>query len=142
MFYPQSWTPLITTWDLGNSVNNYGPIYPRHGFMTTQDGLKSAVLTTFRAAHVITRNGEPHLYYTIGQPSEDGYWPSGPLNHNDPDTGMFQMLYPNAETSCEQFPYSGDPSYARRSEIGSYVWNFWKKYKCCQRQGQTLLFAN
>lgn len=138
MFYPQSWAPLITTYDLGNSANNYGAIYPRHGFMTAQDPLKAAVLSAFRAAHVITRAGEPHLYYTI-QMSAEGYWPSASLNQNDRDTGIWQMLYPKKDNDCQRFPYSGNPSISRRSSDGNYVWNFWKSYKCCQRAGQRLI---
>ncbi len=121
-------------------TNNYGSIFPRMGFLTQADGLKSAVLTSFRAMHFITRTFEPHLYFSIGQPSEDGYWPAGPLDQNDKDTGVFQMLYPDNESSCAQFPMSAMPGPSKRSSDGSYVWNFWKAYKCCQRVGQTLVW--
>lgn len=140
MFYPQSWLPLLTIWDLGSATNNYGPIYPRHGFMTAQDPLKAAVLSTFRAAHFITRSGEPHLYYTIDKSDSDGYWPYPPLDQNDADTGVFQMLYPDKETSCERFPYGGNPPGGKRATDGNYVWNFWKAYKCCEKKGAILLF--
>lgn len=140
IFYPQSWLPLGTTWDLGDSSNNYGPIYPRHGFAISQDPLKAAVLSTFRATHFITRKGEPHLYFTIGQPSEDGYWPAGSLDKKDRDTGIWQMLYPQTDSSCYRFPYDGNPSGNRRSTDGSYIWNFWKSYECCTRVGQQLIY--
>lgn len=139
MFYPQSWLPLITTWDLGTSANNYGPIYPRHGFMTAQDPLKASVLSAFRAAHVVTRTGEPHVYLTVDQPDSDGYWPSDPLDKDESDTGIWQMLYPQEDDSCQGFPYGGSPPSARRSTDGNYVWSFWKSYKCCQRKGSTLI---
>lgn len=140
MFYPQSLIPLFTNWSLGTWSNNYGPIYPRHGFLHQEDDLKAAVLTTFRAGHFITRNNEPHLYMPVSPTQEDGYWPSDPLDHNDSDTGRFQMLYPHDEDSCEAFPYSVSPSSNRRSDDGSYVWNFWKSYKCCQRVGDALVW--
>lgn len=140
MFYPQAWLPLVTVWDLGSAINNYGPIYPRHGFMTAQDPLKAAVLSAFRAAHFITRTGEPHLYFTIDTPEQDGYWPAGPLDKDDEETGMWQMLYPYTDDSCEIFPYDGNPPGNRRSEDGSFIWNFWKSYKCCERQGAVLIF--
>jgi len=131
---------MVTIWDLGTNYNNYGAIYPRHGFMTAQDPLKAAVLSAFRAAHVITRYAEPHLYYTIGQPETDGYWPAEPLDQDDSDTGMFQMLYPKKDSTCAQFPYSATPSISRRPTDGNYVWNFWKAYKCCKQQGQRLIY--
>ena len=140
MFYPQSWLPLSTTWDLGNASNNYGPVYPRHGFMHSHDPLKAAVLSAYRAAHVITRGGEPHVYFSIYQSDRDGYWPAPPLDKNIKDSGTFQMLYPREDGSCMHFPYGADPQGNRRSDDGSYVWNFWKKYACCERKGQWLLF--
>ena len=140
LLYPQSLDVITTIFDLGTPINNYGAIYPRHGFMTHQDPLKASVLAAFRALHVITRYAEPHVYFTVGQPATDGYWPYGPLDQNDSDTGVFQMLYPKKDTSCQKFPYSGEPSFSRRSTNGDYVWNFWKAYKCCKRQGQKLIY--
>lgn len=147
MFYPQSWLPLIQTWDLGDGsstwgfkANNYGAIYPRHGFMTSQDPLKAATLSAFRAAHFITRSGEPHLYFDIDEGSEPGYWPPGPLDQDDEDTGQWQMLYPHEESGCRSFPYSGNESSSRRSTDGSYIWNFWRAFKCCEQEGAILIF--
>lgn len=141
-FYPQSFDVFTTTYDLGSLANNYGPIYPRHGFITSQDPLKAAVLSAFRAVHFITRSGEPHIYQKLPDNSRRGYWPAGPLNKNNSDTGIWQMLYPSRETSCVTFPYGTNPSNSRRSTDNSYIWNFWKSYKCCQRRGSTLVYHN
>lgn len=140
MFYPQSVIPLFTPWSLGQFHNNWGPIYPRHGFLFAEDPLKAAVLTTFRAAHFITRNSQPHLYVPLSPSSKSGYWPAGGLDQDDGDTGQFQMLYPDKEDSCQLFPYGINISSSKRSDDGSYVWNFWKSYKCCDKKGQTLLW--
>ncbi len=139
MFYPQSWAGF-GQYDLGSIANNYGPIYPRHGFMTAHDPLKASVLATYRAAHFITRSGEPHLYFSIDENDRDGYWPPDPLKEHDRDTGQFQMLYPDRESGCRSFPYSGNPPVSKRSTDGSYVWNFWRAYKCCERRGAILIF--
>lgn len=113
--------------------------------LNSKDQLKSAVLAAFRAAHFITREYAPHVYFTIYRAPKDGYWPAGPLDKNNPDTGQFQMLYPQEEDSCRTFPYEhnlipSDGQYSRRSNDGSYVWNFWKNYVCCEERGQKLLF--
>lgn len=152
MFYPQSWLPLIQQWDLGSGssnmlgfaskTNNYGAIYPRHGFMTSQDPVKAAVLSAFRSAHFITRSGEPHLYFSIDEGDEQGYWPPGPLEQNDEDTGQWQMLYPDEESGCRSFPYSANESANKRPQDGSYIWNFWRAFKCCEREGAVLIFHN
>ena len=140
IFYPQSWAVFVPAYNLGTATHKYGSIYPRTGFLTQADSLKSGVVTAFRAMHFITRTSEPHLYFTIGQPSEPGYWPAPPLDKDNKKTGMFQMLYPEKESSCQQFPLSATPSPSKRSLDGSYVWNFWKAYKCCERVGQTLVW--
>lgn len=140
MFYPQSYDALTTTFDLGSVTNNYGAIYPRHGFMTSQDPLKAAVLSAFRAVHFVTRSGAPHVYQQLPSGSREGYWPAGPLDKDDSRTGKFQMLFPHSSSSCVQFPYSANPSESYRSTSGSYIWNFWKAYKCCQRKGSTLVY--
>lgn len=140
MFYPQSYNALTTFHDLGSMTNNYGAIYPRHGFMTSQDPLKAAVLSAFRAIHFVTRTGEPHVYQPLPGGSRDGYWPAGPLDKDNVRTGMFQMLYPLSSSSCVRFPYSANPPESYRSPSGSYIWNFWKSYKCCKRRGATLVY--
>tara|TARA_R110002167_G_scaffold204404_11_gene408604 strand:+ start:19318 stop:20499 length:1182 start_codon:yes stop_codon:yes gene_type:complete len=141
VFYPMSWIPLLKTWNLNNGLfNDYGPVYPRTGFMVQQDEMKAAVVDAFKVGHIVTRTGQPHIYFNIAQGSQDGYWGPGPLEKGQPKTGKFQMLYPKTESNCYSFPYSATPSQSRRSEDGSYVWNFWRWYKCCKRQGQTLLF--
>lgn len=139
-FYPQSFNVVTNHFDLGSYYNNYGAIYPRHGFMTSQDPLKAAVLSAYRAAHFITRSGTPHIYQPFTVSSRQGYWPPGSLDQNNSDTGVWQMLVPQKDSSCARFPYGGNPSAARRSTDGSYVWNFWRAYKCCERKGQTLIF--
>ena len=129
-----------TQQDLGSGLNHYGPIYPRHGFMISHDPLKAAVLAAFRAVHFITRLGQPHVYTALDPSSRDGYWPAGPLEQTDKDTGLWQMLYPKADTRCQRFPYGSDPLPQRRSLSGQYLWNFWKAYECCQVRGQILVF--
>ncbi|MBL4761085.1 MAG: TIGR03756 family integrating conjugative element protein, partial [Gammaproteobacteria bacterium] len=150
MFYPQSWLPLTSRWDLGDGQvgafglemksNNYGAIYPRHGFMTAQDPLKAAVLSVFRAAHIITRRGEPHLYFSIDEGDEQGYWPPDPLDQDDDDSGLWQMLYPHEEEGCRSFPYAANEPSRQRSTDGNYIWNFWRAYECCEREGAVLIF--
>lgn len=139
MFYPQSLIGFGVS-DLRTTlVNNYGGYYPRGGFLYQQNTYKSGVLTAFRSAHVTTRDGQPHIYLPMGGQTRDGYWPPPPLESNDPNTGLFQMLYPDEQDYCKTWP-QGEPSQAEQSDDGSYIWNFWRPYKCCERRGQTLLW--
>ena len=139
LFYPQSW--LVGTDALGGLSNNWGPIYPRMAFNVAQDPLKSAVLKAFRVAHFVTGNSAARIFVELDHSSQDGYWPYGPLDQNDGNTGKWQMLYPKEDDSCQQFPYNATSTHEdRRSDDYNYVWNFWKAYKCCERKGSNLIF--
>lgn len=138
LIYPQSF--LVGIYDLGELDNNYGPIYPRSSMTIHQDSFKSAVLGVFRAAHFITRTGQPHVYFPLDAPDGKGRWPPAGLSQNDANSGQFQMLYPDVETDCRSFPYGATPGLSKRDTTTQYVWNFWRKHKCCQRRGDQLIF--
>tara|TARA_R110001592_G_scaffold316364_1_gene592809 strand:+ start:45339 stop:46247 length:909 start_codon:yes stop_codon:yes gene_type:complete len=127
-------------YDLGSLSNNYGPIYPRTSMTTQQDTFKTSVLGVYRVAHIVTRSSQGHIYRSLTTQSEDGYWPPSPLTENNASTGVFQMLYPDVESNCMEFPYGGEPGAGKRDSKTQYVWNFWRKHKCCQRAGDSLIF--
>lgn len=135
--YPQS---LASFPQLGSLTNKYGGIYPRTGHIEQHDQLKTSVLAAFRAAHFATRTGTPHVYLPIPMRTEPGYWPPGPLEAEGGATGEWQMLHPIVDASCASFPYGRTISAFRRDKKTQYVWNFWRKYKCCRKEGQTLIF--
>jgi len=79
--YPQTYIPFsnsttVGTLFPGGSVNplaqnllselaeiqNYGSVYPRNGYMLQSHSVKGAALAAFRAAHIVTRPGQPHIY--------------------------------------------------------------------------------
>ncbi|OED39701.1 hypothetical protein AB833_13850 [Chromatiales bacterium (ex Bugula neritina AB1)] len=43
-------------------VQNYGSVYPRNGYLLQADPVKAAAVTAFRAAHVVTRRNQAHVY--------------------------------------------------------------------------------
>lgn len=138
VFYPQGLGFGI--YDLGPLTNNYGPIYPRTSMTTQQDTFKSSVLGIYRVAHIVTRPSQGHIYREVTAPSGKGYWPPGPLSETDERTGVFQMLYPDVENDCKKFPYGAEPSAGKRDTKTQYVWNFWRKHKCCIRRGKELIY--
>jgi len=136
-FFYQSSDVITRIFDLEDSLaNNYGGIYPRHGFVTQHDDLKAAVLTAYRAMHFITRKNQGHVYLSIHQDNQEGFWAPDPLEKGAGRTGKWQMLYPDDEDSCREFPMGVKESANKRSQDGSYVWNFWREYECCKRGGQ------
>lgn len=139
-FDPRSWA--IGAFMLGSYTDNnhYGSVFPRIGFAVTASEVKASVLTTFKAAHFITRENQLHVYQSIHQNSQDGIWPVNDLDQDDVDTGLFQQVYPYQDDSCVSFPLGRTPNSARAGSSGSTVWNFWRKVKCCKKRGQILLF--
>lgn len=43
-------------------MQNYGSVYPRNGYLLQADPVKAAAVTAFRAAHVVTRRNQVHVY--------------------------------------------------------------------------------
>ena len=130
MFYPQSLMPFGG--ELGTSLNNYGFIYPRHGYSIQHDPIKESALSAFRAAHFVTREGEPHVYQTLATDRKEGYWPPGPLEE---DSGKWSMVSPVEESSCHFFPYDSLPSMSYRDEDEAAGWILWREYSCCADLG-------
>ncbi len=57
-------------------------------------------------------------------------------NENDSN---WQMLYPKVSNRCEAFGQEGEWSFGKISERGEYVWNYWRRYKCCIKAGGSLI---
>lgn len=75
-------------------------------------------MTAQRAADIITRPGQIHVYRTLKANASAGYWPPDPVTEN---TGTrnhkWQRLAPKVSMSCAAFPDRAF-SYA---EDGNYV---------------------
>ena len=51
----------------------------------------------------------------------------------------WQMISPQSSNQCETFGSNDDWSAGKESEDGNYVFNYWRKYKCCiPRSGKFL----
>jgi integrating conjugative element protein (TIGR03756 family) len=146
MFYPASWIPGQR--EIGNwPSHTWGSVYPRTGWTTQAEEPKAAAINAQRAGDIVTRADQPHIYTAIepSASSSQRIWSPGPLVESDPSTGEWQMLFPEAETSCAVFG-TNDLGTAtgwgggRVDEEGDYVWNLWRPYSCCEQEGQLFLF--
>lgn len=136
--YPEALIPGQRELGSQTGGNMWGNIYPRSGFVTQQDGYKSAAVVAQRVADVITRNGQLHVYQPlVGQPSP-GYWPPQPVQENTgTQNHKWQRLAPQLSTTCAVFP---DTDGAIAPD-GNYAWALWQPYSCCKRRGQTFLYS-
>jgi integrating conjugative element protein (TIGR03756 family) len=136
MVFPESLTPGLREIGSRQSVNLWGSVYPRGGFLHQVDDHKSGAVVAQRAGDVVTRRGQVHVYQPLIAQERAGYWPAGPLIEGDPTTGKWQELVPTLSNTCSTFPHS-----RRRVQAadGGYVWALWRPYSCCRREGQLFL---
>lgn len=143
--YVASWVPGLR--EVGHfPFNTWGNVHPRTGWTTQADEPKAAAVIAERAADIVTRTGQPHVYVPLAGRRALGQrvWPPGPIIEADHRTGAWQMLAPRLEASCDAFGTNDLASLAgwgggRVDSGGDYVWNLWRPYQCCSRRGQVFL---
>ena len=136
MFYPESLIPGLREVGSRQSLNLWGNVYPRGGFLHQVDDHKAAAVVAQRAGDIVTRRGQIHVYQPLLSEQRDGYWPAGALIEGNESTGKWQELVPRMSPSCAVFPNLNPRVQATD---GGYAWALWRPYSCCQRQGQVFL---
>lgn len=134
--YPEALTPGMREIGTRTTLNLWGNVYPRGGFLHQADDFKAAAVVAQRAGDVVTRRGQLHVYQPLLASPHDGYWPAEELRESDVSTGKWQQLTPQLSSTCAVFPHAGPLPQAQQ---GDYAWALWRPYSCCQRRGQTFL---
>ncbi|WP_065947555.1 TIGR03756 family integrating conjugative element protein [Pseudomonas sp. 1 R 17] len=134
--YPQSLIPGMREIGSRLSLNLWGNVYPRSGFLHQVDDYKASAVMAQRAGDIVTRPGQVHVYQPLLASPSPGYWPAGELRESDPSTGKWQQLTPRLTNACSVFPNAGPHTQAID---GGYAWSLWRPYTCCKREGQTFL---
>ncbi len=139
--YPQWVLPGVRS--IGSALNRWGNVYPRTGFILQSNDAKAAAVIAQRAVDIATHNHLLHAYQALSNDCGQACSVSE-TKENDPDT-QWQMLYPQAETTCSVFgendsttlcPWKSD---ATQTSHGSYAWVLWRHYQgCIQGQGKYL----
>lgn len=148
LIYAASWVPglrEIGDRSLTNALgNSWGPLFPRFGFLRNPDDVKSGAVIAQRAADIVYKSGQPHIYIPVGDlPGwPDGgmrVWEPGELRENDPDNSVWQMLVPLTEDECAEF--GADDRFAANAwsdgkfDKADYTFNLWRPYSCCEDEG-------
>lgn len=149
--YAATWIPgmrEIGSRSLTNPLGNtWGSVFPRHGFVDQPDDVKAGAVIAQRAADIVYKSGQPHLYTRVGDApgawGDDGFRVFEPeeLEEANPDNSLWQMLVPKRESDCKPFgeddrfaaPGAGfsDDTYTE----GAYTWLLWRPYECCKDEG-------
>lgn len=139
MTWPEALTPGLR--EVGKEGDRWGNIFPRAGAISQTHDYKAAAVIAQRAADLVTRAAQPHVYQPLTAASHDGYWPPQPVQEGNDDNHQWQMLAPKMSASCAIFPdgYVTDTYADKLAEDGAYVWTLWRPYSCCPRRGQTFL---
>ena len=61
------------------------------------------------------------------------------VSSSNEKSDQWQMLLPNPSRKCDVFGRTEGWPYRNLAENGSYIWNFWRNYKCCLKAGHILL---
>ena len=136
MVYPEALIPGMREIGGRTTLNLWGNVYPRGGFLHQTDDYKSGAVVAQRAGDIVTRRTQPHVYQPLLATAHDGYWPAGALVETDASTGKWQELTPTLSTTCAVFPHSNTRVQAQQ---GDYAWALWRPYACCRRRGQVFL---
>ena len=136
MVYPEALIPGLREVGARTTLNLWGNVYPRGGFLHQTDDHKAGAVVAQRAGDVVTRFGQVHVYQPLLAISQPGYWPAGALLEGNASTGKWQELTPVLSSSCTVFPRSG---FLTQAQQGDYAWALWRPYACCARRGQVFL---
>ena len=139
MLYPEALTPGVR--EVGSPGDLWGNLYPRAGALGQTNDYKAGAVIAQRAADIVTRSGQPHVYLPLTASSRPGYWPPSPVMEGLPGNHTWQRLSPQLSTICARFPdHPATTDWNDRYSVnGSYVWALWRPYACCRRRGQTFL---
>ncbi len=135
-FFPDAWIILRREIGSRSNENLWGTVYPRGGFLHQVDDYKAGAVVAQRAADIVTRRGQIHVYQPLLAKAKDGYWPAGAVVEGDASTGKWQELAPVRASDCAVFPNNHPHTQAQR---GDYAWALWRPYTCCERRGQIFL---
>ena len=78
MAYPEALIPGMREVGARTTMNLWGNVYPRGGFLHQTDDYKSGAVVAQRAGDVVTRRGQIHVYQPLAN-ARDGYRPAGAL---------------------------------------------------------------
>ncbi|WP_299772458.1 TIGR03756 family integrating conjugative element protein [uncultured Pseudoteredinibacter sp.] len=125
---------------VGDGIHQqWGPVWPRTGFIKQKDDAKAAAVIAQRAGNIVTQARQPHVYQQLNGNGYYKSWLPGELKENNERTGVWQMLSPRMDRQCYAFGendvFSQSWSAGRNSEDNKYAFTLWRPYECCESQG-------
>jgi len=133
-FYPGAMIPGIH--EIGQIlINDWGPLFPRNGFIVQPNDAKASAVLALRAANIITQIEQPHLYNPLS--SDCGEHCRATIAKENSGDVLFQMIYPETSDQCIKFGENDATAItpwgakATLNGKGNYVWIMWRRYEGC-----------
>ena len=130
--YPASWIPGVR--EISQTpLTTWGGVHPRMGFVKSEHRARAAAVASQRAADVVTRSNQPHVYIPQSTtqnmlrtlPQNAAPFPSNEL------TDKWQMVYPEADNACYSFGSFLDYTTFRNEEDEKFTFLYWQERNCC-----------
>ncbi len=124
----------------------WGHTYPRVGWIQHAEDQKANAVVAGRAAHIVSRRGQPHFYNYIGDPpSSEGsyqirYWGDSEYEPGS-DRYVWQHIAPHNSSSCDSFGESDvlyHQNYSTQDKstvLQTSAYSLWMEQECCQYRG-------
>jgi integrating conjugative element protein (TIGR03756 family) len=142
MLYLYNLLPGVRVVGEGGFFQQWGPMWPRTGFINQKDDAKAAAVIAQRAGNIVTQTFQPHIYWPLNGNNYNRTWLPGELVENDASTGVWQMIAPKQDEQCYAFGendvFSTAWSEDRQTEDNRYVFSLWRPYSCCEAKGAYL----
>lgn len=141
--HPEDLLPGIRT--VGSFIDQWGPIFPRTGYVNQGGDYKAAAVLALRAADIATNADQAHVYNPLPSGSCGSHCKVWPSHENDFDNVKYQEIYPVLHTHAHRIFGVNDlvgTTYGQ-SQLskgnGNYVWVMWRHYKGCIQGGGSFL---
>ena len=85
-----------------SSGHSWGTVYPRSGFVTQQSPAKAAAVIAQRACDIVIGPSGRHIVIELESAAPYTTVPTH-LNERDAETGVWQMISPKVDTTCDLF---------------------------------------
>ena len=132
-----SWIP--GRYEIGSwPARSWGSIYPRTGWIQNVDSAMGAAVVAQRAAFIATGNDDLRPHFAVSRGHRTNRAPER-IDTNNAFKGKWQLIHPVVTNDCSVFGTDESPMRGYIREDHHLVWNLWRGYKCCRREGQVFI---
>lgn len=138
--HPEDLLPDVRT--EGSALDQWGPIYPREGYINQLGDYKAAAVIALRGADIATNSNQGHVYHSLHSGSCGSHCRVWPSHENDFADVKYQELYPKSTTTAKKVFGINDAlsvgTYGQDQLAkgkGNYVWVMWRHYAGCIQGG-------